>query len=508
VILYEMLTGLRPIDARRLKKAALTEMIRIIREEDPSKPSTKLSTDEALPSMAALRQIEPRKLMALLRGELDWVVMKCLEKHRDRRYETASGLARDVQRYLADEAVEARPPSAGSRMSKFLKRNKGPVLAASFVLLALVAGFIGTAWGLFRADLARQAEATQRRIAVAEKTKAEASEALAKAQRSRAEQREEQAIDAVKRFRDTVANNPELKNSPALESLRKTLLKEPLAFFKALRNSLQADHDTRPESLNRLAQASMELGRLTDEIGDKPDALIAYREALTIRRKLAREHPEAPYLASDLGASLNNLATIDLDAKRFEEGRVRLREAVEWQRKALASNPASPTYRKVLAIHFTNLITAARELGEAEAKRELETLRNSDPRMVALDARLSAILHGDQAPKGQAERLRLAQRAYDKALHVAAARLWGEALATDPKLGDDRQAQHRYNAACAAALAGCGKGSDGPLPDDVARAKLRRQALDWLKAELVLWSKLVESGPPQAKPFIAQTLKH
>ena len=88
-------------------------MIRIIREEEPSKPSTRLSTDESLPSMAALRQTEPRKLMALLRGELDWVVMKCLEKHRERRYETANGLARDIQRYLADEPVEARPPSGG-----------------------------------------------------------------------------------------------------------------------------------------------------------------------------------------------------------------------------------------------------------------------------------------------------------------------------------------------------------------------------------------------------------
>ncbi len=93
VILYELLTGLRPIDASRLKKAALTEMIRIIREDEPSKPSTRLSTDESRASMAALRQTEPRKLMALLRGELDWVVMKCLEKHRERRYETANGLA-------------------------------------------------------------------------------------------------------------------------------------------------------------------------------------------------------------------------------------------------------------------------------------------------------------------------------------------------------------------------------------------------------------------------------
>ena len=127
VILYELLTGLRPFDAARLKLAALTEMIRIIREEEPSKPSTRLSTDASLPSLAAMRQTEPRRLMALLKGELDWVIMKCLEKHRERRYETASALARDIERYLADEAVEARPPSAGYRFQKFVKRpQQGP----------------------------------------------------------------------------------------------------------------------------------------------------------------------------------------------------------------------------------------------------------------------------------------------------------------------------------------------------------------------------------------------
>jgi WD40 repeat protein/serine/threonine protein kinase len=151
VILYESLTGLKPIDAKRLRKAALAEMIRIIREEEPSKPSTRLSTDESLPSLAALRKTEPKKLMALLRGELDWVVMKCLEKQRERRYETANGLARDIQRYLADEVVEARPPSASYRLKKFVKRNKGQVVAASLVLFALLAGITGTTIGMFEA---------------------------------------------------------------------------------------------------------------------------------------------------------------------------------------------------------------------------------------------------------------------------------------------------------------------------------------------------------------------
>ncbi len=175
VILYELLTGLRPFDGKRLREAALSEMVRIVREEEPSKPSTRLSTDVGIASLAAARNTEPRRLMAMLRGELDWVVMKCLEKDRNRRYETANGLARDIQRFLADETVEARPPSLGYQADKFLRRNRGPAAAAALVLLVLIGGVIGTTWGMLRADRARQAEREQREIA---------------------ETREQQAIDA------------------------------------------------------------------------------------------------------------------------------------------------------------------------------------------------------------------------------------------------------------------------------------------------------------------------
>jgi eukaryotic-like serine/threonine-protein kinase len=112
-----------------------------------------------------LRHTEPRKLMALLRGELDCVVMKCLEKSRERRYETANALSRDIQRYLADEPVEARPPSAGYRLSKFLRRNRGAVIAAALVLLALLAGITGTTFGVIRAEKRRIEAMKQRDIA-------------------------------------------------------------------------------------------------------------------------------------------------------------------------------------------------------------------------------------------------------------------------------------------------------------------------------------------------------
>src|SRR5439155_953106 len=162
VLLYELLTGSPPFSRKELEKAGMLEMLRVIREQEPSKPSTKLSTAEGLPTLADNRGTEPAKLTRLVRGELDWIVMKALEKDRSRRYETANGFAMDVQRYLADEAVLACPPSAAYRLKKFVRRNRGPVLAVSLVVLALVAGVVGTAWQAVRAEVPRH----RRRLAM------------------------------------------------------------------------------------------------------------------------------------------------------------------------------------------------------------------------------------------------------------------------------------------------------------------------------------------------------
>ncbi len=152
VILYELLVGSPPIDARQFRRGAVLEMLRMVREVDPPRPSTRLSTAEDLPNIAANRSIEPARLTKSLRGELDWVVMKALEKDRDRRYDSANGLARDLQRYLADEVVEARPPSTGYRLRKFVRRYRVQVIAASLILIALVAGVAGTTIGLVQAE--------------------------------------------------------------------------------------------------------------------------------------------------------------------------------------------------------------------------------------------------------------------------------------------------------------------------------------------------------------------
>ena len=217
VILYELLTGLRPIDAKRLKNAALAEMIRIIQEEQPSKPSTRLSTDESLPSLAAMRHTEPKRLIALLRGELDWVVMKCLEKSRERRYETVNGLARDIQRYLADQPVEARPPSTGYRLSKFLRRNKGPVLAASLVLLALVAGLALASYGFVRAKSERDIADKARIEAQAQKEIADKASIKALAQKKIADDQKRLALENASKSRES-ARTAELRLAEGLIS--------------------------------------------------------------------------------------------------------------------------------------------------------------------------------------------------------------------------------------------------------------------------------------------------
>jgi WD40 repeat protein len=163
VVLYELLTGSVPFPRTELHGLPLVEILRRIRQVDPPRPSVRLSGQATPPAVAAARRAGPRKLAALLRGELDWIVMKALEKDRARRYESASALALDLQRYLADEPVAAGPPSAGYRLRKFVRRNRGPVLAAGLLLLALVAGVVGTGWGLVEAVRARKDEADQRR---------------------------------------------------------------------------------------------------------------------------------------------------------------------------------------------------------------------------------------------------------------------------------------------------------------------------------------------------------
>ena len=149
VLLYELLTGTTPFDQETFRQAAFDELRRIIREEEPPKPSTppQLAGRDAR-AVSANRKADARQLDRAVRGELDWIVMKALEKDRRRRYETANDFASDVMRYLTDQPVQACPPSAGYRLRKFVRRNKGPVAAVLALAALLVLGTVGTSIGL------------------------------------------------------------------------------------------------------------------------------------------------------------------------------------------------------------------------------------------------------------------------------------------------------------------------------------------------------------------------
>jgi eukaryotic-like serine/threonine-protein kinase len=144
VLLYELLTGTTPFDSKQLFHAACEEMQRIIREVEPPQPSTRLATLAAVTqiTMASQRQSDPKRLAQLVRGDLDWIVMRCLEKDRQRRYDTASALVHDIERHLSDQPVEARPPSASYRFRKFVRRHKKVVLTASTVTVALLVSIV------------------------------------------------------------------------------------------------------------------------------------------------------------------------------------------------------------------------------------------------------------------------------------------------------------------------------------------------------------------------------
>jgi eukaryotic-like serine/threonine-protein kinase len=398
VILYELLTGLRPIDASRLKKAAITEMIRIIQDEEPSKPSTRLSTDGSLPSMAALRHTEPRKLMAMLRGELDWVVMKCLEKHRERRYETANGLAKDVARYLADEPVEARPPSAGYRLSKFLRRNKGPVLAGTVVLLALLVGLF--------AVLAVQAKAN---ADLAAKNK-ELLDAQAKVQA-----RYELAVEAIKTFHTGVSEDFLLKEEQ-FKDVRNRLLKSASDFYGKLGALLGKESD--PGSRRALWQANYEVAYLTTKIGRTEDAISAHRQVLAARRALAAEFPAESEMKAEVGRSLVDLGALLDFTGRNKEAEATFREAESLLVKLVTTNANSGAARTSLARCRSRLGWVLQATG-----RNAEAL--SAYRLARADQEMLAAIPGASADAGNflaatINRIALLLETTDKPLEAAA----------------------------------------------------------------------------------------
>jgi len=253
VLLYELLTGTTPLERKRFQAVAFLEVLRLIREEESPKPSTRLSTAEGLPSIAANRGLEPKKLSGLVRGELDWIVMKTLEKDRNRRYETANGLALDVQRYLNDEPVQACPPSASYRLRKFTRRNKGPVLAGTVIFLLLIGGIVGTTLGLLQAQTSEEHAQDEAIKAGRERDQANRARAAAQtageAEKVQRQLAEERAIEATKaRDAEREARKAEREARKALDSAREEKEQQRTVTNRDLSDALVAAAGLREKS--------------------------------------------------------------------------------------------------------------------------------------------------------------------------------------------------------------------------------------------------------------------
>jgi serine/threonine protein kinase len=214
VLLYELLTGTTPFNKERVAKAAYDELLKIIREEEPPKPSLRLSqSGGSLPSIAAQRKTEPGKLSKMFDGDLDWIAMKALEKDRTRRYETANAFSADVVRYLNDEPVEASPPSAAYRLRKFARKHRKPVIALTVIMAVLVLGIAGTTWGLFRARQAEQEADTSKKEAIDALGQVTQERDAKEAQRDRAERQLANGLLRPIGF----ANAPKESSNPATD---------------------------------------------------------------------------------------------------------------------------------------------------------------------------------------------------------------------------------------------------------------------------------------------------
>jgi serine/threonine protein kinase/tetratricopeptide (TPR) repeat protein len=318
VLLYELLTGTTPFDKERLSAVGYDELRRIIREEEPPKPSTRLTTMDlaALFTIAENRRTDPRRLRQLVRGDLDWIVMKALDKDRSRRYETADALARDVEHYLAEEPVEACPPSAGYRMRKFVRRHIGAVAAFTLILSALVIGAIATTWQAIRATRAeRLAE---------ERFEAE------KSARQEAMVHLKQARQAVDDYFIRVSQNT-LLEEPTLEPLRKELLQDAQRYYRQFVDR----HADAPDLQAELAAAYFRMSAVMYALGPEEDWLSAYEQGVAELEELLRKQPDASALGSLHGgmfrfvaASLWHVRRPDQALRVFERLRAVLEQLV------------------------------------------------------------------------------------------------------------------------------------------------------------------------------------
>ncbi len=398
VLLYELLTGTTPLTRQRLKQAALMEALRLIREEEPPRPSTRLSdSKDSLASISAQRHMEPAGLVKAVRGEVDWIVMKALEKDRSRRYETANGLARDIQRYLAEEPVEAGPPSATYRLRKLAWKHRRSLATAAALLLLLITGVVVSTSLSVWAIRAEKEAVEERNNAVAAKEEAKKSEEQAKvvlgffqdkvlsAGRPKDQAgglgREVKLIDAVNQAREKIGDS--FKDRPVVEASIRDTLGMTYWYLGEYPSAIQQH-----ERAMALREATLGPGH-PDTLAGRNNLALTYWSAGRIAEALGLHEQNLKQLEAHFGTghpntlhSRNNLALAYESAGRKADA-IRLFEQTLKQREATlgVDHPDTLTSRNNLATMYESAgrIDEAILLHEQNLKQREATLGPDHP---------------------------------------------------------------------------------------------------------------------------------
>jgi serine/threonine protein kinase len=399
VLLYELLTGTTPLERQKLREAGYAEILRRIREEEPPKPSTRLSgSHDSLPSVAAQRRTDPGKLPKLVRGELDWIVMKAIEKDRTRRYETANGLARDVERYLHEEPVEAGPPSATYRLRKYARKHRAALLTlAAFAGFLVLAAAVST-WLAFREMKAR--DAAEKAYKESQVSEAKAREEEAKAKQSAAEASavlnflEDEVLSAARPEGQERGLGKDVTIRKAIDAAEPKIagsFKDQPTVEASIRSALGTTYWFLGETALAIRQHERALGVRTSELGpEHSDTLLSrnelavayehagrYAEAIalnqeTLKLRSARFGPDHP----DTLQSRNNLAVAYGNAGLIAEAIALEEETLKLRAKKLgADHPQTLISRSNLATSYWTVGRTAEAIALHEENLSLHLAR-------------------------------------------------------------------------------------------------------------------------------------
>jgi serine/threonine protein kinase/predicted Zn-dependent protease len=364
VLLYELLTGTTPVDKERLKTAGFDEIRRIIREEEPLRPSSRMSTlDQAATTASQRRGREPRELRRLLQGELDWIVAKSLEKERNRRYDTASELALDIQRYLRDEPVRACPPSAVYRVRKLAWRNRLPLALFGLGMAVLLLAVVGLTIGIVAVD-------RERTEAMRQRDDAQTQRRLAR-----------RAVDAMY----TQVAEKWLSQQPHLETLQREFLEKALQLYQESGEERGADPELRLET----GYAYRRITDIQEKLGKPEQAEEAITRAITLLRALTADFPREPRYREALASFVHKRGGVHYRYHRFEPAEREFQESLVLYETLLAENPNDANSQKGRVFGLMGLASAW--LGEGRAREAVECYRRALSLVQALPPDLAGL---------------------------------------------------------------------------------------------------------------------